>query len=239
MATKFTGSVVVHSGDITENSSVQNHPLGSMAITDDGRIFRYCKAGGTTLVAGKLQQAPAIVANHQNLACTAASAGATSVTVTLGATAATANQYAEGYLVINDVDGEGYTYKIKSHPAADASATLTLTLEDPLFEALTANSEACLIANPYNGVIVAPASASSSAVGVALKEITNGQYGWLVTHGVTSCLSDGAVSVGAALSPSNAVAGAVESGVIGQGVVGQALQAGVDTEYRAVFITID
>lgn len=238
--TSITGPVVVSASDVFKSSSTQEHRLGAMGISDDGRIFRYCKAGGTTLVPGKLQQGPAIVANHQNVACAVAAVDATSVTVTLGATAATANQYAEGLLVINDVDGEGYTYRIKSHPAANASATLVLTLDDPILVALTANSEACLYPNPYNGVIVHPTTPTGPAVGVPLKAITNAEFGWIQSHGWVSCLNgDADLTVGSAVSPSNATAGAVENGVIAQGFVGQAGMAGVNTEYRAIFLTID
>ena len=73
--------------------------LGVRAVTGDGREFHYVQAGGTALVPGKLQQASAQVANHQNLTPTAATAvGDTSITVTLGGTAATANQYLGGWV---------------------------------------------------------------------------------------------------------------------------------------------
>lgn len=94
---QMTGDLQIVASDLTLNSSIQMHNLGERAVTPDGRSFRYVKAGGTALVPGKLYQAPAEVTNHQNLAPTDAVAiGATSLTVTLGATAATANQYAGG-----------------------------------------------------------------------------------------------------------------------------------------------
>lgn len=238
--TSLSGPVSISSGDVFTNETDQQHRLGAMGISEDGRVFRYCKAGGTTLVPGKLQQGPAIAADHQNLTCAAAAVAATTVTVTLGATAATLNQYAEGLLVINDVDGEGYTYRVKSHPAADASATLVVTLDDPILVALTANSQASLYPNPYNGVVVHPTTPTGPAVGVPVKAITNAKFGWIQSHGWVSCLNgDAALTVGSAVSPSNATAGAVENGVIAQGFVGQAGQTGVDTEYRAIFLTID
>ena len=59
--------------------------------------------------------------------------GDTSITVTLGATAATKDQYADGYIYTNDNTttsdrGEGQIYRIASNPAADGSATLAVTL---------------------------------------------------------------------------------------------------------------
>lgn len=239
--TSISGPVLVAASDVFGNSAVQEHDLGALGVASDGRMFRYCKAGGTGLVPGKLQQGPAIVANHQNIAvAAAAAAGSTSVTVTLGATAATENQYAEGLLVINDATGEGYTYRIKGHPAADASAALVITLDDPILVALTTSSEACLIANVYNGVIIHPTTPTNAAAGVPLKAITASYFGWLQTHGAVAGLNaDAALTVGSAISPSNATAGGFENGVIAQGFVGQALQTGVDTEYRTIFLNID
>ena len=130
---QMTGDLQIVASDLTLNSSIQMHNLGERAVTPDGRSFRYVKAGGTALVPGKLYQAPAEVTNHQNLAPTDAVAiGATSLTVTLGATAATANQYAGGYVVITTGTGVGYQYRISSHPAAALNTTLTLTLEAPI-----------------------------------------------------------------------------------------------------------
>jgi len=241
--TKITSPIQIMPHNVMSESSIQKADLGQIAYTTDGRKFRYSKAGGTALVAGTLQQASAIVANHQNLTCAAAALAATSVTVTLGATAATANQYADGYLVINDVDGEGHTYLIKSHPAADASATLVLTLYEntPITDtALTANSQACLVANKYNGVIQMPTTITGAAVGVPLFDVTASYFFWLQTRGAVSCLNgDADLTVGSAVSPSNATAGAVENGVIAQGFVGNALQAGVNTEYRTIDLMLD
>ena len=125
--------------DIFAESSTQGLPLGSRGETKDGRQFRYALVGGTALVAGNLLQSPAQVANHLSLAVASAAAiGAAEVTVTLGGTAATANQYREGYLVTSSTPGHGYSYKIKSHPAqSTTTGNVTLTLEDPLLVALT------------------------------------------------------------------------------------------------------
>ena len=75
-----------------------------------------------------------------DLAITTAAAGATSVTVTLGATAATEDQYKDGFLYINDgATGEGHVYKIKSNAVGASGGTCVLTLdeEDGLVTALT------------------------------------------------------------------------------------------------------
>ncbi len=215
--------------------------LGSRWDLADGREVILVQASAATTVApGLLYQAPAIVPNHQNNAVQAnAAVGATSVSVTLGATAATANQYAGGFLVVNDANGEGQTLRINSHLANAGSATLVLNLEDAVVVALTTSSEVCLIANPANGIIINPTTPTGIPVGVGLYPIAASSYGFLLSKGITSLLNaDAALTVGSAISPSNATAGAVENGVIAQGFVGRALQTGVDTEYRTCFIDL-
>lgn len=238
---KLTGTVQNVAADLFSNSANQLHELGAKVVTNDGRAFRYAKAGAADLVAGNLLQAPAIVANHQNMATSTQAAGDTTVTVTLGATAATANQYAGGFLTLNAGTGKGYSLRIKSHPAANSGATLVLTLEDP-FQVATSSSDtkSCLIANPYSGVIQMPTTATSSAVGVATYIISAGQYGWIQVHGPVSVLSDASIAaVGLGLIPSTTTAGCVTVSTATGGNIGYALQAGVSAETRTHFITIE
>lgn len=219
--------------------------VGTRWDLSDGREVILVQAdSGTTIAAGKLYQDAAIVANHQNLAVTAFTAYSANgnvpaqVTVTLGATAATANQYAGGFVVVNSSTGLGQTLRIASHPAASSSGSLVITLEDGPNTALTTSSKVCLIPPHGKGVIIFPTTPTGAPAGVGLYPIAASAYGYLTSKGLTSCLADGAITVGSAISPSNAVAGAVEGGVIAQGIVGNANQAGVDTEYRTVFINV-
>lgn len=237
---KLRGIVAV---DVRSDDATPQHDLGALARSVRGDIYRYCKVGATAIVPGKLYDGPAIVANHVNIAVAAAVAvGALSVTVTLGATAATVNQYSGGKITISDEAGEGYSYEIKSHPAADASASLVLTLEDsePIVVALTTSSEATLISHQYRGVIIHASTETGIAVGNGVTAVTALQYGWLQTGGVGSSLSDATVSTqGSAVSASATTDGAT---TIGNGIldrVGIALTPGVSTEYRPVYFTID
>src|SRR4051812_28795175 len=95
-------------------SSVQQGGLGNEGVTTDGRRYRYGLAGAVALAPGKMNDTGPVVANHVNITGgTAAAVGATSVTVTLGATAATANQYAGGYIWSNSTStGQGEAYRI-------------------------------------------------------------------------------------------------------------------------------
>jgi len=218
--------------------------VGTRFDLSDGREIMLVKAGAVAVVPGKLYQDAALVANHQNIAVTAYTAYSANgnvppkVTVTLGATAATANQYAGGFVVVNDNNGEGQTLRIASHPAANSGASLVITLEEGGTTALTTASEVCLIPAHGDSIILAPTTLTGALAGVSLYDIAIGAYGFVTTKGLASCLADGAIAVGAMVGPSNAVAGAVEVAVLAQGIVGNASQAGVDTEYRTIFVNL-
>lgn len=218
--------------------------VGTRFDLSDGREVMLVQAGASAVLPGRLYQDAAIVANHVNLAVTAYTAYSNNgnvpakVTVTLGATAVTANQYAGGFLIVNDNAGEGQTLRIASHPAASGSAALVVTLEDGPTTAITTASEASLIPAHGNGVIIAPTTLTGALAGVSLYDIPAAEYGFVVTKGITACLNDGALTIGSAVSPSNAVAGAVENGAIAQGIVGNAVYTGVDTEFRPIFVNL-
>lgn len=236
----ISGGIQLFASDVLTITADAQHQLGTLGATVDGRMFRYGKAGATNLAAGKLCVAATQEAQHENMTCAVAAAGATQVTVTLGSAAVTANQYAGGYLVINDVDGEGNTYLISGHPAADSAATLVVTLAQPLTDALTANSQASLILNPWASVVISATDQADMAVGVPNCDITAAYFGWFQTRGVCSTLADETLNVGKAVTIGTGVAGAVEElDAAGEPQIGVAIQAGVDTEYRAVYLMVD
>jgi len=240
---KLTHNLTASPSGIFKASATQETDLGAKIVLSDGSTFRYVKAGATALVAGKLYDGPAMIANHTNIAvAAAAAAGASTITVTLGATAATANQYAGGYVVVNDEDGQGYTYRIKSHPAADASASLVITLEDDnkVIEALTTSSEVTLIPNQYNAVIIHAATETGIPVGVAVYDITANYYGWVKSRGVVSTLADASpAAIGQQVDASTTTDGAVTLGTVATPGIGYALAQHVSTEYNPTFLTID
>lgn len=237
------GSTLLSPQDVLTTSASQLAALGQLGVTGDGRLFRYARAGASAITRGKLQLAPTPKTNHHNLATAAAAIGATEVTVTLGATAAVANEYADGLLQVNDAIGEGVSYRILSHPAANASAALVVTLKDPIKTlALTAASECSLIHNSYRRVIEGT-SATQIPAGVPLLNIALEEFGWVQTHGPAPVLAQGTVTLGAPVI-AGSVAGSVTDNTdvtapIAQIWVGFAPIAGVDTEYRAIYLTID
>jgi hypothetical protein len=238
----MTGEVQIFDGDEYKSTSTALHPVGIKGVTRDGRVYRYTQAGaGGALAPGKLAVAATKADNHENiLVASAAAIGATSVTVTLGATAATANQYAGGYMVVNDATGEGIAYPISGHPAADASASLTVKLAKPVQVALTTSSEITLLKNPWSGAVISVSDQLDMPVGVPNVNIPLSEYGWLQTRGVAAVLADETLAAGEMVTIGSSVAGAVEElDGVGEALVGVAIQPGVDTEYRAVYLQID
>ena len=181
-------------------------------MTPDGRCFRWAFAG-EAIGAGQLVMQKGAVANHDMELATAAAAavGATTITVTLGATAATEDQYEDGAIYINDGAGEGHLYASREHPAADASASLVVTLHETVREALpTGTSLSGLIENDYKDVeIYDAADIDGPALGVAPAEVANDEYFWLQTSGRAAVLIQGTVVNGDAVEASQTTDGAV------------------------------
>lgn len=188
------------------------YAVGTKMVLPEGREYRYVRNGASTGAAGKVVQGSAPVAAHVNLAVAAAAVGATTVDITFGTTAITADQYKDGFLVVEDGTGAGQMYKILSHPAANLSTALVVTLypEAGLQVALDATSKVSLLKREWDGAILAPTTLTNVVIGVPLVTITAAYYGWAQKKGVCPALQDGAWTVGAGLMASNGTAGSLE-----------------------------
>lgn len=238
----LTTSLQLIAQDVNETSTTKLHSLGARGVTPDGRVYRYALAGGTNLAAGKLTVTPAAVANHTNIAvATAAAVGSSSVRVTLGATAATADQYVDGYLVVVDSVGVGQSYRISGHSAIASAGTGTIDLADNIVIALTTASKVSLQYNRYASTVISPGAIAHVAAGVPNVAVTAGTYYWSQTGGVCSLLSDGIITKGAGAIISDAVNGAVEIEVAATVVqrIGRAVEATVDAKYYPVLLELE
>lgn len=241
----FTSGKAIAAQDVREISIVQKEALGSVGVTRDGRVYVYGQAGASDITRGQLAVAEAVVANHTNQTFGATAAvGADEVVLNIGATAVTADQYADGYLVVNDAAGEGVLYQIISNSAASASASVRIKLYEPLVAAVTVSvSEGSLIKNPAKTVVTS--TTLSKSVGVANTTVTAAYFGWFQSGGMASVLADGTPAKGTNVVQSNGTAGAVEAFTDSttlatdiQEVVGITMETAVSTEHRAVFLKI-
>jgi hypothetical protein len=239
----LTGPIQLAPQDVFKTSTSKLMRLGSQGITRDGRLFRYGLAGAVALSAGKLVQIPAVVANHQNLAVqTAAVVGDTTLLLTLGATAATQDQYADGYAVGYDVAGIGQCLNIQGNASAALSTTVSVFLADPVATAAATTGKFNLELNPYAGVLISTSGDTTEmVVGVPNVAIAAASYGWFQTRGVAAVLSNGTITKGAGVIKSATTAGATDieaTGTITQRV-GTQLQTGTSTKYNTTYLTID
>lgn len=229
---------VIPAQSIYEQSLVAKHRIGDRARLGE-RTFRYARVGGVAIAAGVMTAGASTVANHLNCVAGTTSVGSTRVTVTLGATAVTRNEYADGYLHINTGDGIG-VYKIKSHLAIGSSGSGVINLYDPIVSALvTATTRVTLTKNPWADVVIAPTTVAQIPTGVFLRSMALGSFGWIQTGGPCLCLvGAGPPTVGQAVMMSTATAGAVVVATAGNPVVGWMMRSNAATHYALVYLTI-
>lgn len=237
----LTSAPLLFAADLLSDSTNQQMPIGCYAETADGRGYRYALVGATSTVAGKVYQGKALDATNDQPsgghAVAAAAIGATVVTTTATLTV-TLNEFAEGFLAVVVTPGEGYTYKIKSHPAATA-ATVAITLEDPIQVALTTSSRVIWVQNTYKGVVIEPGTPTAAIAGVANSIITNAKYGWLQTWGPCSVLFTGTGAAGKAVgSLSGGTSGSSAPAIAATNILGYHMATGITTEYSMIHLTI-
>jgi hypothetical protein len=207
----FPNSIFLSYGQEKVETEEKKQKLGTRAQTPDGRVFYYARVGIAITTAGMIVDAATTFteANHRMdlTLILAHSAGDTTISLEVPTTDLTKDRYADGYLMFNDGPGEGEVYRIKSHPAHDASEdnTVIFTIDEPdgIRTALTTATEAQIIENPYLAVKLLDGDGvpESGALGVTTIPMTANYYGWIQTAGI------GSVAIGAAV-----------------GVVGDALQ---------------
>lgn len=228
-----------------EISETQLIELGAKYAQDStGRVWHYCQAGGLTLARGKINVAATVNAQRINLSfVTAPAIGDYKVSVTIGTGNATANDYKDGFLVVQDGLGEGRAYPIEGHDAITASTAGDFLLKEPIdtVSAITVTN-VDLIKNLYDDIVISVADQIDPVVGVCNVELTDTYYGWVQTYGACSVWMDETVAAGSAVVLGSSVGGSVEafdynSGEVQLGVMGQ--QPGVDDEYQLLYLRLE
>lgn len=235
---------------IYEKSATQKAPLGARLALEDGnggsiRVFRYAKAGGTALIAGKLYASAAnggATTIQKNMTVTAiAYPGSIGVGLTAVTDAITANQFADGFFTVYDGNasqGVGQCYQVRSNTAASAGSTFAIELYEPLIVQVHTSAKGSLVKHPYDSVIVWPTTATGMPVGVPLIAVTGSYYCWLQTWGPCCLLSDGTMAYATGLAASDNAEGAVEPVAGDLPEVGYAMNDAANTKYGCVFLQI-
>lgn len=226
---------------IYEQSASQKTELGRFIDLEDGRRFRYCKSnGGTTK--GHLVQGPPIDTYHDDTAQTGygLSVGDKDDISIVVTTAPTANQYADGYLIVNEgTTGIGQIYKIKKNTAASPTK---IWLYDAIITAVLVTDEVTLVKSRYLDVITCPASGSLTGVllGVPLITITDDYYFWVQTRGYCSIVTDDNLTIGNLVEPGATDAGSC-SAATGAAIpiIGFVAYAAVAEDYAVIDLHLE
>ena len=194
-------------------TSDQRQVLGAEMAFPDGRKFRYVANGGTAIGEGLVVASEAPEGNHDEdlVITTSPSVGDTTISITLGGTAAAKDLYAEGYLFFNLASTTPHEmYKIKGHPLIASSGTGEITIDEPdgFQTAITAGTDkAGLIKSPYKDIVVAPAAVAGRFVGVTCADLEADYYGWVQVAGMATAKIDGTPAVGTLVGASSNHAG--------------------------------
>ena len=214
-------------------------PLGSRLLYGN-TVYAYGRLAAVAVTAGKCVTHAASIAHHFDLTPTAGvAAGETAISVETAGTDITLNQYAGGYLYVNDAAGEGQMLRIESNPAHDHSAdpSIVITCYDDLATAITTSSRITLIPDPRSGQIVQAATTTGATLGVTVVDMAASAYGWFSVSGPATILTSGTLVVGNHAVPLGA-AGAVgpAAGDVIQ-VIGTVMIVNVTTDYSLINLT--
>lgn len=188
-------SAINSTSDAYKNGTMPR--VGDRRVFEDGREFVFISSAVDVLAGQVLATATALATALTN-SCTAAAAGATEVTIATTGSAffggsagvIAANRLAGGYIVVTDDAGEGYQYRIKSHTAGTASASVTFTLYDGLKVALTTASDVFFIGPRFELCVLG--TDLLPPVGIAVVPMLGGtntrtEYAWAQVKGIAPC----------------------------------------------------
>jgi len=230
---------------ILDISATQQYPLGTRFAKNDGRVFRYTKAGASALVAGNLISSAALngalTTVQTDLTPAAAAAGAYSVTAAIDTTEQPKDTFKDGWMAVTDGDAAnamGDLYLIKGHPLS--ATNIVLELYEPLKRAITTDSRISLLGNIYKDVIQCAATPTGVIVGVCPTVVTKNYYFWLQTWGIANVLAGGAIAAGldVVAGPDVGEVDDVQTTTAHEVRVGSAPGAIADTDTGFIFLQI-
>jgi hypothetical protein len=226
-------------------SATQQYPLGSKLIRGVEEWI-YCKNSSAALtVLGTPIQAPAAVHADQEddlVVGVAAAIGDYEVSVTSTANVDTGalaelDGLKDGYLIVNDADGQGQARKIRGNAIFVTTGQAIVKLYDPLTVALTTSTEVGILHNPFKDVIAVAAVTTGLFIGVNELAITASYYFWAKSKGPGPGVMHAAVAKGtwvvvgttaAKFDPAAAVTTEI--------IVGEMLTPGIaDTEHALIY----
>ncbi len=163
------------------DDSTQRYTVGTRAMTWDGSVLRYHKAGSTytSYQAAIWSQATSADVSFEAIV----TSSAVGKTVTISEASLTENQFAGGHLLLFHASGDGSIYTVIGNTASAGGITV-LFLDRPLAAAITSSDNYELYASPFADLRQGNSGGTKSFWGVPMALVTSASYGWVKTWGI-------------------------------------------------------
>ncbi len=183
--------------DIWHTTSTKRFPLGAIAESREGDLWRYCRNGGVALTKALMNQSSVQVDNWfdepqtAGSGAVAAAIGDKSITL-LVQTAPTADQWVGGYLVVTNGDGEAEMYRVKEHSLttnpvvqiADVGGFRVAT------SIVSTETDISIVMNKWRDTLVAATNQTNVMVGVNHIAVPINYFYWAKTKGPAALFQD-------------------------------------------------
>ncbi len=189
---KIAAEALYADRDIWTPTADKKFPLGGLAESRDGRLWRYCENSAAILAIATLHQSVVETANWNYTAQTNTPAvpvaGDKTVTVVTDTTIA-AHELVDGYLYLPDGTGEANMYTVKDNKASTANATsgfdtvIEIADQGGIRTAWVAASDITVWRNKYKDVLVFPSDPTGKCTGVSMTSIPASNFFWSQVKG--------------------------------------------------------
>lgn len=230
-----------------QGQSTKQVSLGHRYEDAFGRVFFYGYAAAA-IGRGYMGLQALSVANNENLSFqTAPAVGDKSVKLTLGGSAVTADQYKDGWLVVQDGTGEGRAYRIEGNDAQTSTTGTAVFYLQEAIDTAGALSEANvdLVYNRYDQLRVDSDQGQTdtpAGVPICVGGLGADEYGYIQTWGPCAVWRDAAETLGNQITlGATTGTGQVEArDAIGEPMIGQGGPVeGVATEEQLMYLQLD
>ncbi len=221
--------------------------VGAKMVIEDGRTFRWAENGGVAAVNARVFMSVAPAGGHLDEAVDTIAAGQTILTG-VGSTGLNpaADLFKNGYVFVTEIAQLDPVHRIKSNPLF-ASNVGTLTLYNPLLDAIAIGETVTYVENPFRDIVVGLSAAyTAPPVGVIGTAIALDAYGWIATGGPAKVLGEDTLIIASQVSLSTTNdAGAVVAWVPETGTtvnnmpIGMCMVVQADTEKSIIFLKLE
>lgn len=180
---------------VYDTNAAQQYLLGAKLLYDDGRVYRYAKAGAVALVKALMTHAPLPDAdlNNEDQTANFPIIGDIVITVEIGtglALLGEVNGLAGSTLVINDGLGEGDSYQILGSHIGTTDTNMSFVIDSPIRTTWDTTTQIAIVQNSWAGTLVMTEPAVSMAVGVPNVAVAIDNFYWSQVGGPCGIVAD-------------------------------------------------